>query len=157
MQPSQIKRATHDATLATSTKEEKLRLFADWAADYDAHSNAGRYCAPMVVNDRLLKFLAEDASYRNTSASALRALDAGCGTGLGSDSLRSYSDDPSTPHTLHLIGVDYSPDMLALAKERSTYDELHEADLSKVLQLPGGAVDLVVSAGVFLRGNCGPN
>jgi len=65
------------------------------------------------------------------------ALDAACGTGRHAAYLASLG------HTV--IGVDSSPGMLALAREKVPQGEFHEADLHE-LPLADDSVDLVVCA-----------
>ena len=154
MQLSQIARSEHDATFTEVSKEERLRQYAKFARNYDEHGKAGRYRAPDIVNERLLQSICRHSSGNNNGV--LRLLDAACGTGLGSDKLRQFSDDPSTPWRLHLIGVDFSPDMLQQARLRGTYDELFEADLTEPVHLPGGPVDLLVCSGGFVEGHFKP-
>jgi SAM-dependent methyltransferase len=65
------------------------------------------------------------------------ALDAACGTGRHAAYLASLGHE--------VIGVDTSPEMLALARERVPQGEFHEADLH-ALPLADDSVDLVVCA-----------
>ena len=65
------------------------------------------------------------------------ALDTGCGTGRHTAYLASLGHD--------VIGVDTSPEMLALAREKVPDGEFHEADLHEV-PLVDDSVDLVVCA-----------
>ena len=65
------------------------------------------------------------------------ALDAACGTGRHAAYLASLG------HTV--IGVDSSPGMLAVARQKVPQGEFHEADLHE-LPLPDDSVDLVVCA-----------
>jgi ubiquinone/menaquinone biosynthesis C-methylase UbiE len=65
------------------------------------------------------------------------ALDAACGTGRHSAYLASLGHN--------VIGVDTSPEMLAVARERVPEGEFYEADLHD-LPLADGSVDLVVCA-----------
>jgi ubiquinone/menaquinone biosynthesis C-methylase UbiE len=65
------------------------------------------------------------------------ALDAACGTGRHAEHLASLG------HTV--IGVDSSPEMLAVAQKKVPEAELHEGDLA-ALPLADGCVDLVVCA-----------
>lgn len=65
------------------------------------------------------------------------AVDAACGTGRHAAYLASLG------HTV--IGVDTSPEMLAVAREKVPAAELHEADLHE-LPVPDGSADLVVCA-----------
>jgi predicted TPR repeat methyltransferase len=54
------------------------------------------------------------------------------------------------PHADTLIGVDFSPAMVAKARERSVYDELALGDLSAFLAERGvGEADLIVAADVL--------
>jgi predicted TPR repeat methyltransferase len=69
---------------------------------------------------------------------ALDILDAGCGTGLCAPYLAPFA------RTLH--GVDLSPGMLAKARLRGGYDQLHEAELTAWLAAHPAHYDLIVSA-----------
>ncbi len=80
---------------------------------------------------------------------AAAALDLGCGTGLCGPHLR--------PRVQHLVGVDLSPRMLALARSRGVYDELVQADIVEHLQQTPHRHDLLVAADVFIYiGDLGP-
>jgi predicted TPR repeat methyltransferase len=68
-------------------------------------------------------------------------LDAGCGTGWCGPLLRATAG--------HLVGVDLSPGMLALARQRGVYDELHEAELTGFLGERPAAFDIIVLADVL--------
>ena len=65
------------------------------------------------------------------------ALDAACGTGRHAAYLASLGHQ--------VIGVDTSPDMLAVARPKITDGQFHEADLHH-LPIPGQHVDVVVCA-----------
>jgi len=68
-------------------------------------------------------------------------LDAGCGTGWCGPLLRATAG--------HLVGVDLSGRMLALARQRGVYDELHEAELTAFLVSRPAAFDIIVLADVL--------
>ncbi|WP_152045102.1 class I SAM-dependent DNA methyltransferase [Aureimonas psammosilenae] len=68
------------------------------------------------------------------------ALDLGCGTGLMGELLR--------PRAERLVGLDLSPKMLAKARAKNVYDELHEADILG-FDAPTGSFDLVSAADVL--------
>ena len=68
----------------------------------------------------------------------LDALDAGCGTGLCGEWLRTTAR--------RLVGVDLSEGMLAQAKARGCYDELLADELTHHLQERPAAYDLIVAA-----------
>ena len=60
------------------------------------------------------------------AGSGLAILDLGCGTGLSGMGLRPRAD--------YLAGIDLSPRMLALAKERGIYDLLEESEITRWLE-----------------------
>ena len=68
----------------------------------------------------------------------LSILDAGCGTGLCGPLLRSKAR--------RLVGVDLSSGMLAKARGRNVYDELHEGELGAFMRAHPAAYDVVISA-----------
>ncbi len=121
------------AVPAASPRQYVQRLFDDYADDFDAHlvEELG-YVAP----ERLQQLLT-GLGRRFDSA-----LDLGCGTGLCGPLLR--------PLVQQLAGVDLSPRMLAQARQRGGYDELHEAELLAHLQGTTAQHDLVLAADVFI-------
>ena len=64
------------------------------------------------------------------AGSGLAILDLGCGTGLNGMGLR--------PRAGYLAGIDLSPRMLALAKERGIYDLLEESEIVRWLEDQAG-------------------
>lgn len=68
-------------------------------------------------------------------------LDAGCGTGLCGPVLRSRA--------YNLTGIDLSPAMLKIARQREVYDELIEAELGTFLQRCPGGYDLIAATDVL--------
>ncbi|WP_207482446.1 methyltransferase domain-containing protein [Arenibaculum pallidiluteum] len=109
------------------------RLFDASAADFDEHLVGRlRYRAHEVVA------AVAEARLRGPGT----VVDAGCGTGLLGERL--------APLGHRLVGVDISPGMLARARERGVYHELHEAELVSFLEsLPEGSVDAVLAADVL--------
>jgi predicted TPR repeat methyltransferase len=106
-------------------------VFDEFAPSFDSKLSHLDYRAPELVN----------AAVRAATAALGRPLhivDAGCGTGLCGPGLRDMS--------ARLIGVDLSNVMLAKARERGCYDQLHEAELTAFLSRLGATVDAVVSA-----------
>jgi predicted TPR repeat methyltransferase len=65
----------------------------------------------------------------------------GCGTGLAGVAIRPYART--------LIGSDLSPRMIARARQRGIYDELHVEDLVTTADR-AREVDLIVAADVFI-------
>ena len=70
-------------------------------------------------------------------------IDLGCGTGLVGELLRCRSD--------RLIGIDLSEPMLAQARRKKLYDELHQADLLGWLARQEAACDVIASAATLIH------
>jgi SAM-dependent methyltransferase len=68
-----------------------------------------------------------------------KVLDAGCGTGLLGTRIK----------TARLVGIDLSPDMLAVARGRGIYDELVEDDLAAAMAARADTFDIVASSCVL--------
>ena len=76
--------------------------------------------------------------------------DIGCGTGLVARHLKAKSPD------IVVDGVDISADMLAVAADKSLYQNLYEVDLTgDIVSLPTGYA-AIISAGTFTHGHLGP-
>ncbi|MBN2576166.1 MAG: tetratricopeptide repeat protein [Deltaproteobacteria bacterium] len=105
--------------------------FDHLAADFDAKLASLEYRGPALVAEAVDEIAA-------TLPPRLAVLDAGCGTGLCAPLLR--------PRATRLVGVDLSPAMVALARERGGYDELVVAELTAFLRQHERSYDLVVSA-----------
>lgn len=79
---------------------------------------------------------------RQSHPGPLDILDLGCGTGLCGPLLQ--------PVARRLTGVDLSPNMLALARDRDVYSELECVELTEYLARCDAEFDLVVAADVFI-------
>lgn len=73
------------------------------------------------------------------STKNMRILDAGCGTGLLGTRIEFA----------RLVGIDLSPDMLAMARGRGIYDELVEGDLAAAMAARTDTFDIVASSCVL--------
>lgn len=112
------------------------RLFDDYAARFDDHLVVQLgYRGPELIVAALDKV----AGARGYA----RCLDLGCGTGLAGAALRSRVDV--------LRGVDLSPAMIAMARQKNIYDQLEVGELVAFLNAgePGSA-DLIVAADVLM-------
>tara|TARA_R100000306_G_scaffold56224_1_gene53964 strand:- start:12801 stop:13433 length:633 start_codon:yes stop_codon:yes gene_type:complete len=121
--------------------EECRDAYKDWAENYDTDTVEGMgYVAPAVASDKL------HALHPDT---AIRILDAGCGTGLAGLELnkRGYA---------HVDGMDLSPDMLTLARRKEVYEDLREADMTEKLDYPDNAYDAIICVGAFTHAHVGP-
>jgi predicted TPR repeat methyltransferase len=106
------------------------RLFDDSAKSFDADLRRLDYRAPALV----AAALEEHAHGRILG----EVLDAGCGTGLCGPLVRKVCKK--------LHGVDLSPQMIELARQRACYDELDVAELSTFLRSKVNVLDAVISA-----------
>jgi predicted TPR repeat methyltransferase len=104
----------------------------DRMSGYFDHSLARLgYAAPQLLTAALAEFI-------SFGEKRLVVLDAGVGTGLCGPLLRSSA--------CRLVGVDLSAGMLAKARERNVYDELHEGELVAFMRAHPAEYDLVISA-----------
>ncbi len=124
---------------AIRSPEDCARVYAGWAASYDAGFAAGMdYRLPAHV---AAAFLA--AGGRGP------VLDVGAGTGLCAQALRAQGFGGE------IDAVDLSAEMLAQAAGKGVYRALHRADITQPLPFAGRYAGLV-SSGTFTHGHVGP-
>lgn len=124
---------------AIRSPEDCARVYADWAASYDAGFAAEMdYRLPAHV---AAAFLA--AGGRGP------VLDVGAGTGLCAEALRAQG------FAGEIDAVDLSPEMLARAGAKGLYRALHHADITRPLRWTDRYQGLV-SSGTFTHGHVGP-
>jgi predicted TPR repeat methyltransferase len=122
----------------TARSPEEIREYYDqWAVDYEAHMSNVGYAHPAMVAAMLTRHLppGEDP-----------ILDAGAGTGIMAELLVAM-------RYCHIVGIDASAKMLALAAAKNMYRELHQMDLGRPLDFADDRFAAVVSAGVFTEGH----
>jgi len=113
-----------------------LRVTFDSFADtFDVKLQKLNYRAPSLIAHALAQALPHSGS---RTATELRCLDAGCGTGLCGPLI--------APRVNHLTGIDLSPKMLERARRQNVYHELIEGELTGYLESSQDAFDLIVSA-----------
>jgi predicted TPR repeat methyltransferase len=108
-----------------------VSVFDRAAKNFDQALARLGYAAPQLLTAAL-------ADVIPFAESRLTMLDAGCGTGLCGPLLRSSAR--------RLVGVDLSAGMLAEARARNVYDELHEAELVAFMRGHPAEYDVVISA-----------
>ncbi len=112
--------------------DEYLRSeFDGFASCFDESLARLEYRAPALVAEAVTQVFGDPDA-------RLAVLDAGCGTGLCGPLLR--------PAARFLIGVDLSPAMLELARERKVYDALVLEELTAFLRQHPRSSDLIASA-----------
>jgi ubiquinone/menaquinone biosynthesis C-methylase UbiE len=128
-------------TLHAADLVELEHIYKNWAKKYeDDVINLAGYVGHLITSELLLSYL------RNNQA---KILDAGCGTGLVGEILNKneFKD---------LIGVDFSQEMLNIAKQKKVYQSLELVDLTKKLDYEDNLFDAVICAGTFTCGHVGP-
>ena len=124
------------------SSDDVKRLYRDWADTYDEHLESGLgYRAPELLSSMLSRVIGDLES---------KILDVGCGTGLVGASL-------STLGYLNLDGLDFSLDMLEIAREKRVYKNLIQTDLNKKLKFNDAIYDAIICCGTFTRGHVGPD
>ena len=128
-------------TLHAADLVELEHIYKNWAKKYeDDVINLAGYVGHLITSELLLSYL------RNTQA---KILDAGCGTGLVGEMLNKNNFK-------NLIGVDFSQEMLNIAKQKNVYQSLELVDLTKNLDYEDSLFDAIVCAGTFTCGHVGP-
>jgi predicted TPR repeat methyltransferase len=107
------------------------KLFDRMSGYFDESLGRLKYAAPQLLTSALAEFIP-------FGEKRLSMLDAGAGTGLCGPLLRSSAR--------RLVGVDLSAGMLAKARERNVYDELHEGELVAFMRAHAAEYDVVISA-----------
>lgn len=113
-------------------------VYKDWANTYDA-TMVGElaYSEPQTVANVLSKHLSDKEA---------SILDLGCGTGLVGEGLKICGFKT-------VDGVDFSEEMLDVARERNIYRRLTLADLTKTTDIASQEYDAAISAGLFTYGH----
>ena len=117
-----------------ASNEYVKSTFDEMAEHFDSSLAKLDYAGPQLVTDAV-----KDLNLAERSADIL---DAGCGTGLCGDHLRTYAKT--------LTGVDLSGDMLKHAQRRNVYDTLDECELTEFLNTHPLSADLIVAADTFI-------
>lgn len=86
------------------------------------------------------------AKFADPSAGPI--LDVGCGTGLTGKALAALVSAP-------IDGIDLSPEMVAMARQKQVYRHLFVGDLRKPLPISPQSYAGAVSSGVFTEGHVG--
>ncbi len=128
-------------TLHAADLVELEHIYKNWAKKYeDDVINLAGYVGHLITSELLLNYL------RNKQA---KILDAGCGTGLVGEILNKNNFK-------NLIGVDFSQEMLNIAKQKNVYQSLELVDLTKNLDYEDSLFDAIVCAGTFTCSHVGP-
>ena len=114
--------------------------YKSWANDYDQDLIDWGYAYP----SQLKKIMSQDIKLKKSS----KILDAGCGTGLVAEVLGDMNFK-------NIVGLDYSLDMLKMAKDKKIYTRLIQESLNKKTSLRSNQFDVVLCTGVLTSGHVG--
>ena len=131
-----------DDAYSIKTPDDSRKLYAKWAASYEADFVANQgYEHPKVI-----------AAHFNQIVPEVRTvIDIGTGTGLVGLELSKLRPN------LEIDGVDISPEMLDEAKKKNVYRKLYERDLSKVINDLEVPYDSLICIGIFTHGHLQPD
>jgi predicted TPR repeat methyltransferase len=107
-----------------------LQIFNDFSSHYDTKMRDNlSYQAPERIQELIRAEIGD--------AGGLEILDIGCGTGLSGVGLKERA--------ACLVGIDLSPEMIDVARERDIYDQLEIAEITEWLDQTEGQFDLIVA------------
>ena len=130
-------RSALEEVYAANSAGELASAYAKWSSDYDRETIALGYCLPFVIAGWV-------ARHVPTGDGPL--LDAGCGTGLSGPYLRALGYEA-------IEGLDFSEEMLGIARQRNAYRVLKRATLGEALPWADGYFAAFLSTGVFTEGH----
>lgn len=129
------------ATYEAETQAELNDAYKQWACDYDHDTcEAMGYVGPAVAATML---------DRHLESADCRVLDAGCGTGLVGEALNQMG-------YRNVDAMDYSPDMIREAENKSVYRKIFQADMKQKLDVPSNSYDAAICVGTFTYAHVGP-
>ncbi|MDC3143726.1 class I SAM-dependent methyltransferase [Pelagibacteraceae bacterium] len=129
-------------TVYNETSSSKLnKHYKKWANLYDTDMSSWGYAYPVQLN----KILTNKLKLKKT----IKILDAGCGTGYVAEVL-------SKLNYKNIIGIDFSEEMLAIAKSKKIYEKLICQSLNEKIELRSNQFELVICTGVLTSGHVGP-
>ena len=132
----------HVKILTASSTDELMGVYDGWADAYEQELlEEWGYTSPQKAVQLLSDIM---------TLQGMRALDAGCGTGLvGALIIKSGAAS--------LTGIDYSPGMLAKAEAKQVYDSLDKMDMNEPLPLPSNSFDATTCIGTFTATHVKPD
>jgi len=124
-----------------AAKISTLPLYDEWSQTYEQD---------LVVNLGYTGHLiAANALAAHVPGKAASIIDIGCGTGLVGQTLKTLG-------YTHIDGIDFSEEMLNIARRKAIYRTLVSGDLMKKTVIKTNAYQAAVCAGSFAPGHLGP-
>ena len=113
----------------TAPSEYIQHLFDNYAEHFDQHLEILEYKAPQLLYDATIKTCRDIKNWN--------ILDLGCGTGLCGEKFKSLANK--------LIGIDLSPKMIEIAKQKNVYNQLQVGDIASKM-LDYNNIDLIIAS-----------
>jgi predicted TPR repeat methyltransferase len=130
-------------TVYSETSSSNLnKHYKNWANLYDTDMSSWGYAYPLQLN----KILKNKLKLKKT----IKILDAGCGTGYVAEVL-------SKLNYKNIIGIDFSEEMLAIARSKKIYKKLMCQSLNETIELRSKQFELIICTGVLTSGHVGPS
>lgn len=133
-----------------STPEENVKLYKDWACEYDSNVANIDYVGPAKCSEIFRK-------YAPPTTPNMKILDAGCGTGLAAEELQKQATTKDGTPYFQIDGMDISQDMLDIANEKKIYTDLKAVDMTKPLPYKTGEYGACICVGTFTHGHVPPS
>ena len=129
-------------TVYNETSSSKLnKHYKNWADEYDSSMKEWGYAYP----SELKKILKSKIKLNKN----IKILDAGCGTGYVAEALKELNFK-------NISGIDFSQEMLTVAKKKKIYSRLICQSLNEKLKIRSNQFELVICTGVLTSGHVGP-
>ena len=130
-------------TVYSETSSSKLnKHYKNWANLYDIDMSSWGYAYPLQLN----KILTNKLKLKKT----IKILDAGCGTGYVAEVL-------SKLNYKNITGIDFSEEMLTIARSKKIYKKLMCQSLNEKIDLRSKQFELIICTGVLTSGHVGPS
>lgn len=130
-------------TVYSETSSSKLnKHYKNWANLYDTDMSSWGYAYPLQLN----KILTNKLRLKKT----IKILDAGCGTGYVAEVLNKLNYK-------NITGIDFSEEMLAIARSKKIYKKLICQSLNEKIELRSTQFELIICTGVLTSGHVGPS
>ena len=125
---------TVSASYDVDSVEEAEASYDDWAASYEPDLCAAGYRIPGHIATVFTRFVPADVG---------PILDAGCGGGIQAEALTLIGYGP-------FVGMDLSEGMMAVAREKGIYSELHRQVMGERLEFADNQFGAVISSGCII-------
>lgn len=138
---TEIQNPKLERVYSAKTLEQSREAYDEWSKTYDEDLLSYGYRGAIVTATVWARFVDVNSG---------PILDAGCGTGLQAEPLKLAGYEPIT-------GIDLSPGMLAIARQKNIYAELHKMALGEKLDFADAFFANTISVGTITPGHAPPH